>query len=114
MPPTFSPLWMRTLRVRITPPAPPPVFFPTTVQGTQSLTSTTTQCYLLHRKQPLGVTTVSSPPKTRNIKNALQMPHTLYKSNGLTRQAASEDLFEIHSQTVVAPSNISWLSIALL
>ena len=42
------------------------------------------------------------------------MSHTLYKNNGLTRQAASEDLFEIHSQMVVAPSNISWLSIALI
>ena len=50
-----------------------------------------------------------TPPKS-----ALQMPHTLYENNGLTRQAASEDLFEIHSQMVVAPSNISWLSIALL
>ena len=68
----------------------------------------------LHRKQPLGVTTVSSSPKTRNVKNALQMPHTLYKNNGFARQAASEDLFEIHSQMVVAPNDISRISIALL
>ena len=29
---------------------PPPPFFPTTLQGTQSLTSTTTQCYLFASK----------------------------------------------------------------
>ena len=97
MPPTFSPLWMQTLTGSDYTPRPIP-----------------RDAISLHRKQPLGVTTVSSPPKTRNIKNALQMPHTLYKNNGLTRQAASEYLFEIHSQMVVAPSNISWLSIALL
>ena len=54
---------------------------PTTLQDAPSLTSTTT---------------VSSPLETTKIKNGLQMPHTLCKNNGLTRQAAR--LFEIHSQ----------------
>ena len=42
----------------------------------------------MHRQQPPGVTTVSSPLKTKKMKTAHQMPHTSCKNNGLTRQAA--------------------------
>ena len=112
MPPTFSPLWMQTLTGSDY--TPPPPSSPQPYKVRSPCLPLPRNAISLYRKQPLGVTTVSSPPKTRNIKNALQMPHTLYKNNGLTRQAASEYLFEIHSQMVVAPSNISWLSIALL
>ena len=72
MPPTFSPLWMQSLTGSdYTPrPRPSPPSSPQPYKVRSPWLSLPRNAISLHRKQPLGVTTVSSPSKTRNITGA--------------------------------------------